>query len=162
MTLVELIISVTIIGIMATAGVSGYLNSLKNSRDAKRKLDVDTIRNALELYRGNRSDSAYPTTAQGLACLVGGSATPCDTKYLTLPVDPASVSPRINYAYAASPVNCDNTVIGGYCSSYTIGTVLESIPATTTCSPAFSQCTSATGSPPLVNCNYCQDPYGTK
>jgi len=49
-TLVELIVVITIIGILATVGVGSYSNVLKTARDTKRKSDLRDIKTALDLY----------------------------------------------------------------------------------------------------------------
>lgn len=57
-TLVELIIVVAIVGLLATAGAGAYLNSQKRARDARRKTDLETLRQAFELYRATNNE--YP------------------------------------------------------------------------------------------------------
>ncbi|KKS84418.1 MAG: LspG (Type II protein secretion LspG pseudopilin) [Candidatus Gottesmanbacteria bacterium GW2011_GWB1_43_11] len=50
-TLIEIMIVIGILGILATAGYASFLGSQKNARDSRRKVDLETIRQALELYR---------------------------------------------------------------------------------------------------------------
>jgi len=50
-TLVELLVSITIIMVLTVTAVVNYGNAQKNARDAKRKADLEKIRVALELYK---------------------------------------------------------------------------------------------------------------
>jgi type II secretion system protein G len=59
-TLIEIIIVISIIGLIATIGMSSYSILNKNARDARRKADLEQVRSALELYRSN--NGTYPTT----------------------------------------------------------------------------------------------------
>ncbi|MFN4212442.1 MAG: type II secretion system protein [Microgenomates group bacterium] len=59
-TLIEILVVATIIGLLAAGGIVSYSQFSKQSRDAKRKADLEQIRAALEMYRSN--NSTYPTT----------------------------------------------------------------------------------------------------
>lgn len=67
-TIIELIIVVTIMGILLTIGVVNLRGSQANGRDAERKVDVDTIALHLETYYtsgidGTAHTASYPSTA---------------------------------------------------------------------------------------------------
>lgn len=80
-TLIELLVVIAIIAILISVGAVSYTRSLKLSRDAKRKTDLEQIRQALETYRAE--NGTYPTTA--------GYSTDLVTNYInSLPVDPKS------------------------------------------------------------------------
>lgn len=49
-TLIELLVSISIIAIIATVGLYSYNSSQTLARDAKRKQDLRSVANALELY----------------------------------------------------------------------------------------------------------------
>lgn len=57
-TLVELLIAISIIGLLTAVGASNYLTTLKKGRDGKRKADLQEIRGALEMYRSDKG--SYP------------------------------------------------------------------------------------------------------
>lgn len=119
-TLVELLITITIIGILASVGLGTFTSAQKKSRDARRKNDLSTIAKALETYYNDHS--AYPandaTTYQIKGCntLAAPSPAPCpwgsafqhaDTNPVTvyliaLPTDPSSGQ---NYYYVATSAN---------------------------------------------------------
>ena len=109
-TFIELIIAIVIIGILSVMGIGSYTNSLKASRDARRKVDLDSVRSALEQYKSNDIHSSYPATL---------SALEKPTKYISLPVDPKTKSTD-DYVYAPT---CDKD--SGYCTQYTITATLE-------------------------------------
>jgi general secretion pathway protein G len=63
-TFVELLVVITIIGVLASIGVVTYSSANKKSRDGKRMADVEQIRAALEMYRAD--NDAYPATLGAL------------------------------------------------------------------------------------------------
>ena len=58
-TLVELMIVVGVIGLLLAVAIPNYLHSTKKTRDAKRIGDLNQIKLALELYRGDHG--VYPS-----------------------------------------------------------------------------------------------------
>ena len=60
-SLIELMVSTTVIAILTVIGVVSYSSVNKRSRDVKRKSDIEQIRSALEMYR---SDYGYYLTNQ--------------------------------------------------------------------------------------------------
>lgn len=91
-TLLEILVTITIIGILAAVISGNFVNSLKKGRDAKRKADLGQIRAALELYY--EDNKAYP-----LSVTFGGQIThpTIGSKYYmtTVPIDPSG----FDYAY---------------------------------------------------------------
>lgn len=144
-TLLELIISVTIIALLVSISAASYGAVLKTSRDAKRKGDIEEVRAALEFYRSNSTNSNYPQTLPELT-------TP--TVYIQrIPVDPLAVQ-TYDYKYTKLPAGCDNSTT--YCTDYTLSALLE---GASSCTPASSEiCKTDTG----TVCNYCTGPYGQK
>ena len=49
-TLVELLVVITIIGILASIGVASYTKVLATARNGRRQADLSSLRDALELY----------------------------------------------------------------------------------------------------------------
>ncbi len=75
-TLIELLIVITIVGILVAVSTVSYLTASKQSRDTKRKTDLEQIRQALETYRSE--NGTYPATTADL-----------EPNYITtLPKDP--------------------------------------------------------------------------
>ncbi len=132
-TLIEILVVSTIIGLLLSGATITYSQLTKQSRDARRKSDLQQVRAALEMYRSNNNQ--YPPVAsfnQLSNYLV--NSTP---KYLeNLPFDPRSST--YSYYYNGSTTN------------YTLGAYLET--GGTTC------VTSGCGG----SCNYCLGPYGEK
>ena len=77
-TLIEIIIAITIIAMISGGGLVSVFNALRNSRDAKRKGDLEQIRTALEIYKADKG--YYPTPAAGWHNL----AIPGDGVYIAL------------------------------------------------------------------------------
>jgi general secretion pathway protein G len=57
-TLIELLVTTTIMIVLTTIGLVSYKTASKNSRNAKRKSDLETVRQALVLYRTD--NNIYP------------------------------------------------------------------------------------------------------
>lgn len=134
-SLIELLVVISIIGILLGLSVFGLQGARQSSRDAKRKSDLELIRSGLEIYKSDCN--GYPLTAQ----VVGGSAlngpvgiAGCagNTYIAKIPVDPV---PGTNfYAYSSNGV------------TYSLCASLEQVP-----SPAMdvTECGSCG-----VACNY--------
>jgi len=94
-TLIELIVTITIIGILAGIGIyTNYAHSLKRARDGRRKADLEQIRSALEMCRADTG--SYPTSIYNdITC--GGQT------YLNgTPKDPVT---QDSYYYSRSDAN---------------------------------------------------------
>ena len=59
-TFIEILVVVTIIGILAAIGLVSYQAVNKKSRDGKKKADLEQIRAALEMYRSDSVSGNYP------------------------------------------------------------------------------------------------------
>lgn len=136
-TLLEILVVISIIGILIAAGATSYSTMGKISRDSRRKADLEQIRSALEMYRSNSTSSSYPSTTDTLSIL--WTVPPGIVKYLeTAITDPKGYS----YKY---------TQISG--SDYTLSTYLE-IPGTI--------CNGSICGSGAQDCTYCVGPYGKK
>ncbi|MBI1863468.1 prepilin-type N-terminal cleavage/methylation domain-containing protein [Candidatus Microgenomates bacterium] len=144
-TLIELIVVVSIIGILAAVSTFSYRSSLISSRDARRKTDIEQVRAALELYRSEAN--TYPATASfSLDCASTGGLVFGANTYLSLqPRDPKCTAQTYYYTQLSSGAD------------YTIGTILEA-PGSSTCTVTYD-CSTAAGT---QACNYCMGPYGQK
>lgn len=121
-TLIELLIVITIIGILATFVVVSFTSAQQKTRDARRKADLDAIKKALELFQTDTIGGKYPF---GLGANGGNLTTPGYIK--TYPKDPTT---SVSYSYSAMPAggNCisgNNAVDTAGCSTYTLKACLE-------------------------------------
>lgn len=66
-TLVEMLVVISIIGILATVLLANYTASRGRARDAQRKSDIREIQTALELYKGSQKPPAYPPALTNLS-----------------------------------------------------------------------------------------------
>ncbi|GIW63384.1 MAG: prepilin-type N-terminal cleavage/methylation domain-containing protein [Patescibacteria group bacterium] len=139
-TLIEMLVTIGIISIIATIAIVNYNNAILRSRDERRKVDLEAIRSALEMYRVN--NDYYPTNIYTLT-------TPNPSPYIgAIPTDPKSTQ----YKYVYQPVSCT----GSQCSDYTLGTIQEIL--NSSCSVILN--CSSTGT--TINCKYCLGPNGKK
>ena len=87
-TIVELLVSITIIALLSTIGVTGYQAVSRGGRDALRKSDLEQIRSALEIYKSEFG--AYPD--ESATCIADLSS-----NYINYPQDPKL--PAFTYCY---------------------------------------------------------------
>ena len=144
-TLIEILVVVTIIGLIAAISTVSYTILSKQSRDATRKADLEQVRSAIEMYRSNNASGLYPT----------GFTMPCNSvvaindatnTYLSrIPQDPkcSTSIPTYNYYYSSDGLD------------YTIAAYLE---RTSSCLVPMGADSCGTGKA----CNYCLGPYGQK
>lgn len=95
-TFIELLVVMTIIGVVFASGVVTYSTITQKSRDAKRKADIEAIRQSLEMCRS--LTGGYPVSITNTVTCTGGtpvllSKTPTDPK----PCGSPAVS---NYTYS--------------------------------------------------------------
>ena len=132
-TLVELLVVISIIGILIALSVIGLSGARESSRDARRKADLEAIRSGLEIYKADCND--YPASLS--TSLVGdGTPTTCaaaNTYISSVPKDP--IDPSRKYSYSRPTA-----------TTYILCATLEQVP-----SPAMdvTGCASCT-----VACNY--------
>ncbi len=94
-TLIELLIVITIIGILAVAFIPRLAGASGRARDAQRKSDLQQIASALEFYAQDNG-GLYPT-APSTNCI------PSLTNYLTTtPVDPSNPTAAIGTGFCAT------------------------------------------------------------
>ncbi|HTP26491.1 MAG TPA: type II secretion system major pseudopilin GspG [Anaeromyxobacteraceae bacterium] len=68
MTLIEIMVVITILGLIAGAVAVNVIGSLTDAKIKQAKTDLHTLENCLELYKMDRG--RYPTTEEGLQALV--------------------------------------------------------------------------------------------
>lgn len=99
-TLLELLIVISIIGILVTVAVASYTSSQQKARNSRRMSDMKSVQNAAEQYYADNA-SAYP------------SATASFGTYLPVgfPSDPRP-APYTQYAYSTTT---SGGIVVGYC-----------------------------------------------
>jgi general secretion pathway protein G len=102
-TMVELLVVATVIALLAAIGAISYSSFMKQSRDSRRKSDLEKIRAALEMYRSD--NDYYP------------GSLPTLTPYI--PVTPSD--PKAGYSYTYCPVGSSPNY-----TNYSICSYLES------------------------------------
>ncbi len=133
-TLVELLVVISIIGILLSLSFFGIQNARRSSRDAKRKSDLEAVRSALEMYKAD--NGKYPSTSSGMNLSSIPSLVP---NYISsIPTDPLGTTRNYTYSCTSS--------VSGNCVSYALCASLESA------SGSVSGCGTSCGSG--VSCNY--------
>lgn len=89
-TLIEILVVVTIIGMLTVAAVVSYSQFTKQARDSRRMTDIEQVKAALEMYRS--TNNVYPAN---LGLLTSG------TVYIqSVPIDPKD--PTYLYYYTSN------------------------------------------------------------
>lgn len=171
-TLIELLITITIIGILASLTLVSYSGTQQKARDAVRKSDLAQVKRALELAKADCTGNAYypsdgtaPTTHAG----AGGAADDYNTflrpymtatalKYISsLPADPSN-SGNQTYGYnvggSTSATACPTSLGAasaqpGY-SDFLLAVMLEKT-SDGDISKSQTNCGSGTGKPNAAN-----------
>ena len=112
-TLVELLVVMSIIGVLASLGVGSFRSAQARGRDAQRKSDLKQISHSLELYYGDYGQypaavstsliGGCPSTTSSSCAWGTGSFTDNKTVYFkVLPADPIT---QQNYYYRIVPAS---------------------------------------------------------
>lgn len=121
-TFVELLVSVSIVAVLAAIGAVAYVSTSKRSRDTKRTADIQAIRSALEIYRSEQG--SYPSLLPGGGgCLTSTTIEAGGVTYLNpIPTDPKNGATYCyRYTRGASPyttytLTCTMEVAGQTCN----------------------------------------------
>lgn len=133
-TLVELLIVLTIIALLSSAGIAIYSGVARNGRDTRRQSDLRSIQSGLEQYNSDQFfypnspvTGAFPFGAS-LTSSTGNPAPPSSVKTYqsSVPIDPISAI-STPYTYQRLPASCDNAAgVGGIrCIGYCLYTRME-------------------------------------
>lgn len=133
LTLIGLVISIFIIGLLSTIAISSVNSARIRARDTQRANDVEQFRKALEMYHIDRG--VYPIAAGGIVLGDTGATTLCDTSgfgdtcvgtpYLTkiplatTPLDGDCTAEQNTYTYTST--GTDYTIT--FCLSKKIGAI---------------------------------------
>lgn len=170
-TLIELLIVITISTLLLAGSILSYTNLSRNSRDTRRKGDIEQIRSGLELYRSTNTNGSYPTSAAAyINCnyngaineVIGGNT---NTYLARVPKDPKCSKFSYYYCSYDKDRNVCNGTANNVCVDYVIGAKLEDPGAAANCSDVESTCQSLVTDCDLATagrqkCNYCFGSYG--
>ena len=133
-TLIEVLVAATIIALLTSIGVVSYQAANRQARDAKRKADLEQIRAALQIYRGDCG--AYPASVSFGGSLTGNCTGSSVTYMQQVPQDSKfgysykSLSTGTSYvlcahvegdvAYTGCPDACGTNSCGGQSCNYEV------------------------------------------
>lgn len=126
-TLIELMVTISIIAILSAIGLVVYSSVLKQGRDSKRQSDLRSIQSALEQY--NADQFFYPsgiTPGNALTSNTGQpNSSPNPKTYInTIPQDSNVATPYRYVALRNGAINCDNS-LANQCNSYCLYSKLD-------------------------------------
>ena len=140
-TLIELMVVISIIGILAGLTLSSYSGAQKQARDSQRRSDLNQYRNSLEVYAG-ANNLKYPSYANENAY---NAATSLYSTHLTSVMSSALIDPvntgdniyyyRVNGTTATQYVLYGGLETGGFwevCSNGKTGKI-AAVPTNSTC-----------------------------
>ncbi len=133
-TLIEVLVAATIIALLTSIGVVSYQAANRQARDAKRKADLEQIRAALQIYRGDCG--AYPASVSFGGSFTGNCTGSSVTYMQQVPQDPKfgysykSLSTGTSYvlcayvegdaSYTGCPDACNANSCGGQPCNYEV------------------------------------------
>lgn len=129
-TLVELLVTISILAILMTISLISYGNVQRGARDARRKSDISNIQSTLEQYHADQGYYPLP----GVACsdygkLVGGCrlTNPGATKTYIAKVPEEVQSGHAAYGYSTFPSSppCNNVDPSTNCTNYCLYATVE-------------------------------------
>ena len=127
-TLIELLVVIAIIAILSVIGIAVYSGVQKNTRDARRKADIDAIAQSLETAKTIGS-TTYPIMANAMFASGSVPVDPTSTN-----VAPDSACPGVcKYCVKNAAGNCavaDTTVAPGAPAAAATWTVCANLEAT--------------------------------
>lgn len=142
-SLIEILIVITIIGILSSVGVGFAASIQKNTRDVQRESDLRVLQSAIQQFYADKN--YYPNTDLSSVIANGNALTNCSGEgagctvsktYLSkTPKDPNS--PTTNYCYSSqftisSTTACSIADNAGKCHFYKLYAKLENPPGTAT------------------------------
>lgn len=104
--MIELLVVATIMIVLTTIALISYRQATQSSRNAKRKSDIQAVRQQLVLYRSD--NGCYPASASYLEMLATISAYTTD-----IPFDPLGSEANPLYTYTPSGT-CNSTEASGF------------------------------------------------
>lgn len=118
-TLIELLIAISILAILSSIAVVAYSSITIRMRDTRRMRDLEIIKQALELYKGDVHN--YPQTVD---FVLPNALSNAGMVYLANP--PTDPDPNRQYFYLALPHSCDNRTIWKACLNFVLCAKKES------------------------------------
>ncbi len=123
-TLIEILVVITIIMIVSAVGLVSFINVGRNARDARRRSDLETVRQALVLYRSENGCYPKPSgTAIEAYLAVISTLSSVGSSYLSspLPQDPQYDTKPTTQAYQYSPTgSCGSGMASGFSLAATL------------------------------------------
>ena len=138
-TLIELLVVSTIITVLIGIASVSYVRTTQSARDAKRKTDLEQIRQALETYRSENGYYSRPSAANQYYLTNPSLQTSLSPYITTIPSDPKNPS-GYKYRYV---------VPGTKPTSYSLYAALEN-----TNDPAIDSTITASCGNATIICNY--------
>jgi type II secretion system protein G len=115
-TIIELLVSIVVIGILVTIMIISYSGIQQRSRDSQRASDVTKIKIALEKYHADKGQ--YPAVCSGddIDCPASTLAPILVTTYIAnIPHDPRNTADSAtDYRYIRGVVNPDDATPGAH------------------------------------------------
>lgn len=148
-TLIEILVVIAILGLLITVGVTSYTNTLRQSRDAKRKTDLEQIRLALELYKSDNGSYPVGTLNQDQSLISRLTSPVAYLNANSYPKDPQSSASNSKSSPGKSYYYLRQTS-----STFVLCAALETIDAGAQSSCPVSGVSCSTGFDIAIPCNY--------
>lgn len=107
-TIIELLVTMVVIGILASITIVSYSGIQQRSRDSDRESDITLIKVALEKYHADKSMYPGVCTADDVPCVVSSLDTELKPYLVKIPHDPKQpVDSALDYQYIRGTTQSD-------------------------------------------------------
>ncbi len=103
-TLVELLVVISVIGILAAISLVSFTTSQRQARDTQRKSDIKQYSTALEGY-ANATNGLYPSHTATISLTAGNNVLCSDLSLTNCPGDPKTGDASFVYKYVSNGTN---------------------------------------------------------
>jgi type II secretion system protein G len=108
-TIIELLVTIVVIGILATIMIVSYTGIQQRSRDSERASDITQIKIAIEKYHADQSQYPSVCSADNVDCPASSLATLLTPYLKAVPHDPRNTADSAtDYRYVRGPVTDDS------------------------------------------------------
>jgi prepilin-type N-terminal cleavage/methylation domain-containing protein len=115
-TIIELIVTIVVIGILVTIMIVSYNGIQQRSRDSQRTSDVTKLKIALEKYHADKGQYPAVCSADDVDCPADSLTSVLVSNYIALiPHDPINaIDSATDYRYIRGAVNPDDSTPGAH------------------------------------------------
>lgn len=115
-TLLELLVVISIIGILVAMGAASFSVAQKQGRDARRRADIKAVQNVMEQYKAVHGTYAHSKTASNLNDETGCNDNPGTSTSVTINTADGGTFIAAEPTGKTGYYSCANALVDSYCA----------------------------------------------